>query len=133
LNIPQHQIAKDLAMTFSTSKFIRAVKMHVFKNKAMNHELDTYWVTEELSIHGRYSPFMLEVQKNQDLNTYFWPLGIAATFVLVTGLILCSCSHWTIQWTGIAVCLLATSMISNIGTALWRCHKTGVLSNKEAA
>lgn len=114
------------------SNFILAVRIHVFKNKAMNHQLDTYWITEELSAHGRYSPFMLEIQKNQDLKTYLWALGIVATFVLVVGLILCSCSHWTIQWTGIAVCLLATSLISNIGTALWWTHKTGVPSNKEA-
>jgi hypothetical protein len=107
--------------------------MHVFKNKAINHQLDTYWITEELSIHRRYSPFMLEIQKNQDLKTHFWPLSMFTTFVLAVGLILCSCSHWTIQWTGIAVCLLATSLFANIGTAVWRCHKTDVLSNKEAA
>lgn len=120
-------------MTFSTSNFIHALRMHVFKSKALNHELDSYWITEELSVHGRYSPFMLEVQKNQDLKPYFWPLSMLAAFVLAVGLIFCSCSHWVIQWTGIAVCFLATSMISSIGTALWQCHKTGVLSNKEAA
>lgn len=118
-------------MTFSISNFILTVRMHGIKDKTLTHQLDTYWITEELSAHRRYSPFMLEVQKNQDLKTNLWPLGIFATFVLVLGLILCACSHWAIQLTGVSVCLLATSMISNIGTAIWQTYKTGVLSNKE--
>lgn len=115
------------------SKFILAVGIHGLKNKALTQKLDTYWINEELSIHGRYSPFLLEVQKNQDLKSYFWSLCIFTAFVLVVGLILCACSHWTIQWAGIAVCLLATSMISNIGKSLWHSYKTGNLQTKEAA
>jgi hypothetical protein len=109
-----------------------AIGIHGLKNKTLIRKIETYWINEELAAHGRYSPFMLEVQKNQDLKTYLWPLSMLAAFVLAVGLILCSCNHWTIQWTGIAVCLLATAMISNLGNALWRCHKTGLLSNKEA-
>ena len=114
------------------SDLFLAVAIHGIKNKALINKLETFWVNDELAAHGRYSPFMLEVQKHRDLKTYFWPLSLVATFMVVVGLILCACSHWTIQLSGIAVCLLATSMISNVGTALWRCHKTGVLSNKEA-
>lgn len=115
------------------SKFILAVGIHGLKNKALIQKLDTCWISEELVAHGRYSPFLLEVQKNQDLKSYFWPLCIFTAFVLVVGLILCASSHWTIQWVGIAVCLLATSMISNIGNSLWRSYKTGNLQTKEAA
>lgn len=115
------------------SKFILALGIHGLKNKALIQKLETYWVNEELVVHGRYSPFLLEVQKNQDLKSYFWSLCIFTAFVLVVGLTLCACSHWTIQWAGIAVCLLATSMMANIGKALWHSYKTGILHTKEAA
>jgi cytochrome b subunit of formate dehydrogenase len=110
-----------------------AVAVHALKSKTLIHKLETYWVNEELAAHGRYSPFMLGVQKNQDLKVHFWPLSIFVLFVLVDGLILCACSHWLIQCAGIAVCLLATSMICNIGTGIWRSFKTGTLQTKEVA
>jgi hypothetical protein len=114
------------------SDLILAVAIHGIKNKTLINKLETYWVTEELSLHGQYSPFMLEVQKNQDLKANFWSLSIFAMFVLIDGLILCACSHWAIQGAGIAVCLLATYMITNIGTAIWLSYKTGTLQTKEA-
>lgn len=120
-------------MASFSSNFILAVRIHLFKNKAVIHQLDAYWITEELSTHRRYSPFMLEVQKSKDLKTYFWRLSSFSAFVLVIGLILCTCSHWAIQCSGIAVCLLATFMIATIVSAIRRSHKTGVLSNKESA
>lgn len=115
------------------SDLVLAVAIHGIKNKSLIQKLETYWVNEELVVHGRYSPFLLEVQKTQDLKANFWSLSIFTTFVLVSGLILCACNHWTIQCAGIAVCLLATSMIANIGSAIWRSHKTGVSQAKEAA
>lgn len=111
---------------------VLAVGIHGLKNKTLIHKLETYWLNEELAAHGRYSPFMLEVQKNQDLKANFWSLSIFVMFVLIDGLILCACSYWLIQCAGIAVCLLATSMISNIGTAIWCSFKTDVLQTKEA-
>jgi len=118
-------------MSSPISNLVLAVAIHGIKNKALIHKLETYWVNEELSIHGRYSPFMLEVQKRQDLKANFWPLSVFILFVLIDGLILCACSHWSIQCVGIAVCLLATFMITNIGTAIWRSYKTNVLQAKE--
>lgn len=115
------------------SRFILAVGIHGLKNKALIQKLDTFWINEELSSHRRYSPFLMEVQKNQDLKSYFWSLCIFTAFVLVVGLILCACSHWTIQCAGIAVCLLATSMISNIGNSIWHSYKTSILHTKVAA
>jgi hypothetical protein len=56
------------------SDLILAVAIHGIKNKTLINKLETYWVTEELSLHGQYSPFMLEVQKNQDLKANFWSL-----------------------------------------------------------
>lgn len=119
-------------MSSPISDLLLTVAIHAIKNKALINKLETYWINEELAAHRRYSPFMLEVQKNQDLKANFWPLSIFTTFVLVDGLILCATSHWAIQCLGIAVCLLATFMIANIGTAIWRSNKTGVLQSKEA-
>ena len=110
-----------------------AVGIHGLKNKTLINKLETFWINEELAAHGRYSPFMLEVQKTRDLKANFWPLSIFVLFVLVDGLILCACSHWLIQCAGIAVCLMATFMIGNIGTAIWRAYKTSVLQTKEVA
>ena len=118
-------------MNSPISNLALAVAIHGIKNKALIYKLETYWVSEELAAHGRYSPFMLEIQKYQDLKANFWPLSIFVMFVLVDGLILCAFSHWAIQCFGIAVCLLATSMIANIGTATWRFYKTGTLQTKE--
>lgn len=117
-----HSPISDLAL---------AVAIHGLKNKTLINKLETFWVNEELSLHGRYSPFMLEVQKNQDLKTNAWSLSIFVIFLLIDGLILCAGSYWAIQGAGIAVCLLATSMIANIGTAIWRSYKTGTLQTKE--
>jgi hypothetical protein len=128
----QHQNAKDRKMSSPISDLVLAVAIHAIKNKALINKLETYWINEELTAHGRYSPLLLEVQKNQDLKAYFWPLSIFITFVLVDGLILCASIHWAIQCLGIAVCLLATFMMANIGTAIWRSHKTGVLQSKDA-
>lgn len=113
------------------SNLALAVAIHGIKNKALIYKLDTYWVNEELATHGRYSPYMLEVQKHQDLKANFWQLSIFVLFVLIDGLILIACGHWAIQCFGIAVCLLATSMIANIGTVTWRSYKTGTLQTKE--
>jgi hypothetical protein len=132
LNVQQHQVVKDKKMSSPISNLVLAVAIHGIKNQALINQLETYWVNEELSIHGRYSPFMLEVQKRQDLKANFWPLSVFILFVLIDGLILCACSHWSIQCAGIAVCLLATFMITNIGTAIWRSYKTGALVTKEA-
>ena len=115
------------------SKLALAVGIHCLKNKTLINKLETFWINEELAAHGRYSPFMLEVQKTRDLKANFWPLSIFVLFVLVDGLILCACSHWLIQCAGIAVCLMATFMIGNIGTAIWRAYKTSVLQTKEVA
>jgi cytochrome b subunit of formate dehydrogenase len=109
-----------------------AVAIHGIKNKTLINKLETFWINEELAAHGRYSPFMLEVQKNQDLKANFWSLSLFVLFVLVDGLILCSFDNWAIQCLGIAACLLATSMIANIGGAVWRSYRTGVLQTKEA-
>jgi len=98
------------------SKLALAVGIHCLKNKTLINKLETFWINEELAAHGRYSP-----------------LSIFVLFLLVDGLILCACSHWIIQFTGIAVCLLATSMIVNIGGTLWRSYKAGVLQSMEAA
>ncbi len=114
------------------SDLILAVAIHGIKNKMLINKLETYWVNEELAAHGRYSPFLLEVQKNKDLKANFWPLSIFVLFLLIDGLILCAFGHWAVQCLGIAVCLLATSMVGNIGTAIWRSYKTGVLKAKEA-
>jgi hypothetical protein len=133
LNVQQHQLAKDRKMSSPISNLVLAVAIHGIKNKTLINQLETYWVNEELSTHGRYSPFMLDAQKKQDLKANFWPLSVFVLFVLIDGLILCACSHWSIQCTGIAVSLLATSMITNIGTAIWRSYKTNVLQAKEAA
>jgi hypothetical protein len=100
------------------SDLILAVAIHGIKNKTLINKLEAYWVNEELVAHRRYSPFLLEVQKNQDLKANFWSLSIFVLFVLVDGLILCAFGHWAIECLGIAVCLLATSMIGNIGTAI---------------
>ena len=108
-----------------------AVVIHGIKNKALINKLETYWINEELATHGRYSPFMLEAQKTQDLKANFLSLSIFVLFVLIDGLMLCACSHWAIQCIGIAVCILATFMISNIGTAIWRSYKTSALEIKE--
>lgn len=115
------------------SNLALAVGIHCLKNKTLINKLETFWINEELAAHGRYSPFMLEVQKTQDLKANFWLLSFFVLFLLVDGLILCACSHWIIQFTGIAVCLLATSMIANIGGTLWRSYKAVVLQSKEAA
>lgn len=120
-------------MSSPISNLVLAVAIHGIKNKALINKLETYWVNEELSIHGRYSPFMLEVQKKQDLNANFWSLSVFVLFVLIDGLILCACSHWLIQCVGIAVSLLATSMFTNIWTAIWRSNKTNDLQAKEVA
>jgi hypothetical protein len=108
-----------------------AVAIHGLKNKTLINKLETYWINEELALHGRYSPLLLEVQKNQDLKANVWQLSIFVMFLLIDGLILCAGSYWAIQGIGIAVCLLATSMIANIGTAIWRSYKTGTLQTKE--
>jgi hypothetical protein len=113
------------------SDLILAVAIHGIKNKTLINKLETYWINEELSLHGRYSPLMLEAQKHQDLKANVWPLSIFVMFLLIDGLILCAGSYWAIQGIGIAVCLLATSMIANIGTAIWRSYKTGTLQTKE--
>ncbi len=110
-----------------------AVGIHGLKNKTLIRKIESYWINEELAAHGRYSPFMLEFQKNQDLKANFWPLSIFVIFVLVDGLMLCALSQWAIQFIGIAVCLLATSMIGNIGTSVWKSYKTSVLQTKEIA
>jgi hypothetical protein len=115
------------------SDLILAVAIHGIKNKTLINKLETYWVNEELAAHGRYSPFLLEDQKTQDLKANIWPLSIFVLFVLVDGLILCAFGHWAIQCLGIAVCLLATSMIANIGGAVLRSYRTDVLLSKEAA
>lgn len=115
------------------SNLILAVAIHGIKNKILINKLETFWINEELAAHRRYSPFLLEVQKNQDLKVNIWSLSIFVLFVLVDGLILCAFGHWAIQCLGIAVCLLATSMIGNIGTAIWRSYKSGVLQTKEVA
>ncbi len=120
-------------MSSPISNLALAVAIHGIKNKALINQLETYWVNEELSIHGRYAPFMLEVQKKQDLKANFWPLSVFILFVLLDGLILCACSHWSIRCAGIAVSLLATFMITNIGTAIWCSYKTNVLQAKEVA
>jgi hypothetical protein len=119
-----HSPISNLALT---------VAIHGIKNKTLINKLETYWVNEELATHGRYSPLLLEVQKNQDLKANFWPLSVFVLFVLIDGLILCAFGQWAIQCLGIAVCLLATSMIANIGGAIWRSYRTGVLQTKEAA
>ena len=82
------------------SNLALAVGIHGLKNKTLINKLETYWVNEELAAHGRYSPFMLEVQKTQDLKANFWSLSIFVLFVLVDGLILCACSHWldSMRW-----------------------------------
>lgn len=108
-----------------------AVAIHGLKDKTLINKLETYWINEELALHGRYSPLLLEVQKNQDLKTNAWSLSIFVMFVLIDGLILCAGSYWAIQGIGIAVCLLATSMFANISTAIWRSYKTGTLQTKE--
>lgn len=113
------------------SDLILAVAIHGIKNKTLINKLETFWINEELAAHRRYSPFLLEVQKNQDLKASIWPLCIFVLFVLVDGLILCAFSHWAVQCLGIAVCLFATSMVGNMGTAIWRSYKTGVLKAKE--
>ena len=118
-----HSPLSDLAL---------AVAIHSIKNKTLIHKLETYWVNEELAAHGRYSPFLLEIQKQQDLRRCFWSLSVFILFVLIDGLMLCACSHWAIQCFGIAVCLWATSMIRNIGTAFWRSYKRGVSQTKAA-
>lgn len=120
-------------MNSPLSNLALAVVIHGIKSKALINKLETFWVNEELAAHGHYSPFLLEVQKTQDLKANFWPLSIFVFFILVDGLILCSFGHWSIQCLGIAVCLLATSMIANIAGALWRSYRTGVLQTKEAA
>lgn len=120
-------------MNSPISKLALAVALHGLKNKTLIDKLETFWVNEELTTHGRYSPFLLQVQKNQDLKANFWSVSMFALFVLVDGLIFCAFNHWAIQGFGIAVCLLATSMIANIAGALWRSYKTGVLQTKEAA
>lgn len=109
------------------SDLILAIAIHGIKNKTLINKLETYWVNEELAAHGRYSPFLLEVQKNQDLKANIWPLSIFVLFVLVDGLILCSFGHWAIQGLGITVCLLATSMIANIWGSVLRSDRTDVL------
>lgn len=106
------------------SNLVLAVAIYGIKNKTLIRKLETYWINEELAVHGRYSPFLLEVQNNQDLKANLWSLSIFVLFVLIDGLILCAFSHWAIQCFGIAVCLLATLMINNIGTATWRSFKT---------
>jgi peptidoglycan/LPS O-acetylase OafA/YrhL len=120
-----------IKMSSPFSNLALAVAIHGLNNKALINKLETYWVNEELSLHGRYSPFMLEVQKNQDLNANAWSLSIFVMFVLIDGLILCAWNVWAIQGIGIAVCLLATSMIANIGTSIWRSYKTDTLQTKE--
>ncbi len=120
-------------MSSPISNLVLAVAIHGIKNKALINQLETYWVNEELSIHARYSPFMLEVQKRQDFKANFWPLSVFVLFVLIDGLILCACSHLSIQCAGIAVSLLATSMITNIGAAIWHSYKTNGLQAKEVA
>lgn len=114
------------------SNLVLAVAIHGIKNKALIDKLETFWVNEELVAHGRYSPFMLEVQKNQDLKGNFWPLSIFVLFLLIDGLILCAFGHWAVQCLGLAVCLSATLMIRNIGTATWRSIKTEALPTNEA-
>ena len=114
------------------SNLVLAVAIHGIKKKALIDKLETFWVNEELVAHGRYSPFMLEVQKKQDLKANFWPLSIFVLFLLIDGLILCAFGNWALQCLGIAVCLWATSMIRNIGTATWRSYKSGVSQTKEA-
>lgn len=120
-------------MTSPISKLALVVAIHGIKNKTLIDKLETYWINEELAAHGRYSPFMLEVQKTQDLKANFWALSIFILFILIDGLILCAFGHWAIQCLGIAVCLFATSMIGNVACALWRSHRTGVLQSKGAA
>lgn len=118
-------------MYSTISNLVFAIAIHGIKNKTLIHKLETFWINEELAAHGRYSPFMLEAQKAQDLKANFWPLSIFVLFMLVDGLILCAFGHWVIQCLGIAFCLLATSMIGNIGAAIWRSYKTSVLQSKE--
>ena len=120
-------------MNSPISNLALTVVIHGLKNKTLINKLETHWINEELAAHGRYSPFMLEVQKTQDLKANFWPLSIFVLFVLIDGLILCAFGHWAIQCLGIAACLLATSMIANIGGAVWRSHRTSVLQTKEIA
>ena len=114
------------------SNLVLAVAIHGIKNKALIDKLETFWVNEELVAHGRYSPFMLEVQKKQDLKAMYWPLSIFVLFLLIDGLILCAFGNWAVQCLGIAVCLSATFMIRNIGTATWRSIKADALPSKEA-
>jgi cytochrome b subunit of formate dehydrogenase len=118
-------------MNSPLSNLALAVVIHGIKNKTLIDKLETFWVNEELAAHGRYSPFLLEVQKNQDLKANFWSLSFFVLFILVDGLILCAFGHWAIQCLGIAVCLLATLMVGNIGTATWRSFKASTLQSKE--
>jgi hypothetical protein len=120
-------------MNSPISNLALAVVIHGIKNETLINKLETYWINQELATHRRYSPFLLEVQKNQDLKANFWSLSFFVLFILVDGLILCAFGHWAIQCLGIAVCLLATSMIGNIARAVWRTYRTGVQQTKEAA
>jgi pheromone shutdown protein TraB len=119
-------------MSSPISDLALAIAIHAIRNKALIQKLETYCINDELTAHGRYSPFLLEVQKSLDLRAYFWHMSVLITFILVYGLIMCAFSHWAIQRSGIVICLLATSMFANVGTALWRSHRTSDSQTKEA-
>ena len=118
-------------MTSLISNFVLAIGLHAVKNEALINKIDTYWITEELALHGRYSPYLLELQKAQDLKVNLWSVTIFVWVVFITGLLLCACQPWLLQCLGIVVLLWTSSMFINIATATWRSYQSGVLLMKE--
>ncbi len=118
-------------MTSMISNFVLAIGLHAVKNEALINNIDTFWITEELALHGRYSPYLLELQKAQDLKANLWSVTIFVWVVFITGLLLCACQSWLLQCLGIVVLLWTSSMFINIATATWRSYQSGVLLMKE--
>ena len=118
-------------MTSLISNFVLAIGLHAVKNEALINKIDTYWITEELALHGRYSPYLLELQKAQDLKVNLWSVTIFVWLLFITGLIHAPCPSGLLQCLGIVVLLWTSSMFINIATATWRSYQSGVLLMKE--
>lgn len=94
--------------------FLLSFTFHIIKNKSVLSQLETHWVCDELALHGRYSPFLYEMQVRQDFAQHLKLLLISALALLVCGLVLCSFQYLLVQGLGVVVCLLGSTGLIHV-------------------
>ena len=103
--------------------FLLSFTIHVINNKSVVSQLETYWVCNELALHGRYSPFLFETQMRRDFTKHLKTLLVSTLILLVCGLVLCSYQSLLVQWLGVVVCLLGSTGLLHIGCKKMLAHK----------